>query len=311
MKKITHLFFAFAALIVVSCTKAEIVSYTPEPEMFEVKIGVGGAFSSEMTPYTKSTDDPYVTGIGVWACPENGTTYSPYAYGYFDNGNITVSLKSGYKYKFTAKSALFNGATRDYFCIATYRENTIGVVGIDGVENVFHYGNTVIAEYNPFGQVSTDAFYGETTDYVPSKGGSVSINLERVSFALRVFAQNLSDGVISVNLGGYGNITIDSSYTPEDVLYVLKYYAEGYRNPDHFEEIEVDATLTRADNVTVPLGAARIKVMKNQLTKLSINAAVPSSDNTFALTYSNSPVVENDEMNFEISAEETVDTPVN
>lgn len=303
------------ALFAVSCSKEGAVVETPEPEMIEVKIGVSGAITSELMPLTKGDGDETVLGIGVWSFSDDDGKYIPYAYGYFNSENIIVSLEKGKRYKFEAVSKT-GSFISGVFGNTTYLEGGETQKSwplYENVDNVFHYGNTVLSGRSGSPLLSADLYYGETSEYIPEEGIPVSIYLERVSFALRFIVNNLEDGEVAVTATSLGRTlgwTI-YSYNPESVVrkYAMFQYGESYRRPNYYEELNVNAEL-RVDDTTIQLGSAIIKVMRNRITKVVIDASLPSneSESGFNITYAYNVMIDRDEDTYTISLEESNDT---
>lgn len=310
-------------MMAVSCNKevapAEVTG--EEPEVYEVKIGMGGAITSEITELTKSGESNDIIGIDVWSCPENGDTYSPYAYGIFDSYNdIIVKLLSGYKYKFSARSAL-DSKDKNIFCNTSIDNKCWGPfaklkhvdlttthVSDSELDNSFHYTGEWLNDNCNY--TACDLYYGETSDYTPVEGESVTIDMERVSFGLSISVQNFSEGYVSIKITAIPDIKISYPNTSYYSLYCIRYFAESFRRDDYSEDLDMTAEWTNTDNVTVPLGTAKIKVMRNKLTKVKINAAAPTTDNAFSLQYSEDPLVDSEDDTYEIGGGEVIDTPV-
>ena len=303
------------ALFAVSCSKEETVVENPEPEMIEVKIGVGGAITSELMPFTKADGEETVLGIGVWSFSDDDGKYIPYAYGYFNNENIVVSLAKGNKYKFAVVSKT-GSFIRELFGYRTYLDGGGSHGSLpwpENVDNLFHYGNTVLSgdAFNPF--IAAELFYGETSEYFPEEGGSVSVILERVSYRLRLEVNNLTDGEVNVTMNYAGRNKSWELYPNAQIvnMFVMCQYGESYRNPNYYEEMDVVAEL-KADDIIIPLGSAKIKVMRNRMTKVVIDASLPSneSENGFNITYASKVMIDRPEDTYTISAVESGDTSI-
>lgn len=308
-------------MMAVSCNKESSTTEVAggEPEVFEVKIGMSGSITSEIEPMSKSgengEEDVLITGIDVWSCPIDGDTYTQYAYGLFNSTtNVTVKLLTGYKYRFRARTGkidLLNHWKTDYL----YEDGgTFWSCMMDEVDNIFHYGTGNSLSIKELGYPEGDLYYGETGEYTPTQSGVVTIDMERVSFCLSISVQNFSGGSVTVrNLEAYSklnDIVIAYPTTSSYSQHVIQRFGESFRNPDYYEELTISAELTNADNVTVPLGDATIKVKRNHITKIKINANPPATESQFSLLYSEDPVVDNEEDTYNIGGGETIDTPI-
>ena len=317
MKKALFAIGALSVMMAVSCNKESSTTEVAggEPEVFEVKIGMSGSITSEIEPMSKSgengEEDVLITGIDVWSCPIDGDSFTQYAYGLFDSTtDVTVKLLTGYKYRFRARTGKIDNfkkhKTDDFY--ATY--GGYDFLFLSHVENIFHYENSGISQRNDWYNEG-DLFFGETGEYTPTQGGTVTIDMERVSFCLSISVQNFSEGVVKVRSDQFRNdFVIEYPTTSFNSQYVMKDFGISFRNPDYYEEITISAELTNADNVTVPLGDATIKVKRNHITKVKINANPPTTESQFSLLYSEDPVVDNEEDTYNIGGGETIDTPI-
>lgn len=316
MKKTFYLFCAFATTIVVSCSKTETAIDTPEPEMFEVKIGVSGAFMSEQTNLTKSGNTKALVGINVWSSPVDSDVYTNYAYGVYDCDEIVVSLLSGYKYKFDVRSTYDYDKVIDSDGVSTKTDSPFskcirGLSFVGEITNTFKYTSDEYVYPYAMGYMPIELYYGEIDNYVPSDDASISVDLVKMSYGLSVEAQNLSTGYMSVTVGEVYQ-TFPVTLTVESPSY---YSIRAMRNlhrayVGNSEEIPVSAELHTDDNVTIPIGSTTIRVSRNKLTKLKINANPPTKDNSFSFTYSSETIVDDDTNNFELGGEDVIDTPV-
>ena len=111
MKKVT--LFKSAVLALLACVgiaacNNDATEVPTEPETYTVNLGwAGEILDVSYEPMTRvATDDLY--GIQVYSLPksveaEYDWDWNPYAYGLFDDPDkITITLASGYKYRFVA-----------------------------------------------------------------------------------------------------------------------------------------------------------------------------------------------------------------
>lgn len=313
MKKVLFAISTLAAMVAVSCNKESVPAETAseEPEVYEVKIGMGGAITFEQPVDTKATKEDILIGIDVWSCPENGSTYSHYAHGLYNVEDITVKLVSGYKYKFAARIAFDydDGEPGDKIW-GPFATSANG----SKITNQFSYQTS-----DPFTSLdcysgAIDLFYGEVDNFIPSSGCSVSIDMERMSYGLGITLTNFSEGYVTISLmTGRNNpitFTIEYPATTYYTNYALYGCIKSYSVPTYYEEPTISASLTDSNNVTVPLGSAKIKVMSNKLTKVKINASAPKTNAAFSFQYPEQPVADDGFENYEIGGDEVIDTPV-
>lgn len=315
------------SLLAVSCNKEEPSKnqVTGEPEVFEVKLGLVGAITSEMGPLTKDGEIDQLIGINVWSCPENGNKYSCYAYGLFDINDISVKLLTGYKYKFNARAVLEDREKVRSKYSETFRGPFMihnGVLGgswsTDGstLDNTMLYSAeryfTDECDYDAFAPV--DLYYGETGEYSPVEGGQVTIDMERVSFGLRIAVQNFSNGVVTVKIPEFAEekeIAIEYPSSQYYSIRAMNRYGLSYTYSDYTENITVSAQLTDENDVTTSLGSATVTIKKNKLIKININATPPSETNGVTFNYANESLIDNSDDTYNIGGGENIETPIN
>lgn len=317
MKKVLLAISSLAALMAVSCNKETPSNgVTEEPEIYEVKIGLSGAITSEITDFTKSGDDDTydLIGIDVWSCPEGGDTYTRYAYGLFGNNNdITIKLIGGYKYKFAARSADGYKAWSIDDGIASFYGPFDCGVEYTPLDNNFHYEATHgFTDFFAFLE-PCELFYGETVDFIPAANSSVSIDMVRISCGVDITVDNLSEGSVTVKLASWADtatIMLIPSSPSYNSCFILPYLDKSFSDATYYEELTVSAEWTNADNVTMPLGSTKVKVMANKLTKIKINATAPTTNTAFSFQYPTDPITDDGGDPYEIGGGETTDTPI-
>ena len=153
MEKLRKFLAAITALIacvgMTSCSSEnDLPGNEAEQEFYTVRLGWGGELDVTYEPLTRAdaTDDLY--GIQVYSTPdielEDGEeiTWTPYAYGLFDNTDISINLLKGYKYKFVAtmivdgKNKIWSLDSGDYN-VPFFVQGTIE--GFCPISNTFDY----------------------------------------------------------------------------------------------------------------------------------------------------------------------------
>lgn len=191
-----------------SSCKKEIEPQIQTEETVLVSVGFGGEITVSNEPLSTKAGTPTndLYGINVYYdVNKDGNINTNYAYGLFDNiGDMTIPLLSGHKYKFEC-TLVKEGKTRlESSNIGKY-EAPFGQI----LENKFVLGtNTTMdgikdgasrlkGETNNTQTPKLDRYYGETTDYVPTTGGTVIINLIRTSFGAKFVVTGLvNDGTL-------------------------------------------------------------------------------------------------------------------
>ena len=124
MKKVT--LFKSAVLALLACVgiaacNNDATEVPTEPETYTVKLGWAGEIldvSYEPMATRAASNDLY--GIQVYSLPKSAEAeydwdWNPYAYGLFDDPDkITITLASGYKYRFVA-TMIKDGKNKIYF----------------------------------------------------------------------------------------------------------------------------------------------------------------------------------------------------
>ena len=195
-------------------------------ETYTISFNLGGEFiSTSETPLSRTEVTPKkIYGINVYYKKDGDEEpyYSPYAYGLFDNiENMTISLIGGYKYKFECSMVKNDADTLyhdDSMYYAPFHQGKLNYDIYKGtiLENKFNISTTNYIQIQglKFGETSlkgkrgyndianypqTDRFYGELTDYVPSKNGVANIDLKRTAFGLKFIITPPVDGTLSIS----------------------------------------------------------------------------------------------------------------
>ncbi|MDC7179649.1 hypothetical protein [Bacteroides cellulosilyticus] len=301
-------------------------------ETYTISFNLGGEFlSTSETPLSRTEVVPKkVYGINVYSKKDGETNYSPYAYGLFDNiQDMTVSLISGYKYKFEC-SMVQNDADTLYHDDNTYyapfQQGTLNYDVYKGtiLENKFHVsttssvqikglksGKTSLKGKRGFNDTAnspqTDRFYGELTDYVPTKDGVANINLKRTAFGLKFIVTPPIDGTLSVNPGrSYDNVyngpdikvSADESMLTFSSMYTFFQVYECWQMENYAEELTIQLTWKRANGATQTFEKT-ITVKRNVLTTVNVNVNGSSTDSSLGVKEDDTPMGnENVDMNF-------------
>lgn len=298
-----YLFIIMAAIILASCGNEEnlpVEPLKPEPpevpteqEYIQVPIGFAGEITSITTePFARADEakDNYV--FQVYAKPDNEeyASYKYYAYGFFDNKeDMIINLKTGYKYKFDV-SMVVDGSERVYH----YSLNSSGWAD---VSNTFYISSTEYVRFmyegyiylrNPretFSRPNIDRFYGEATDYVPVEGGTVQINMKRVSFGVKLIAKDFNSGKVEVCIEDAPIITMNSAdgNTAQDII-SFKNLSGGYKAPDtYFENIPVNIVWIKPDGARVPVASKKVEFTRSDWTTIEFTIKENSTGNNFDL----------------------------
>jgi hypothetical protein len=224
-----------------SCSSDDVVTPdSQEPKEYTVSIGLGGEILEiTQTPLSRTEvakNDLY--GIQVFSKSKTGNAnYVPFAYGLFDDvSNVSVTLTDNNFYKFQV-TKIVDGKTKlmtewdgkiNGYCEPFGRYSYHGGSIVYACNNTITYsstnsfsgldkGLTFLDETNDEGSVdtyhtpNTDRYYGEMTGYTPSQNGTISIEMKRSVFGMKVKADGLNDGYLEVSVGGSPTMVLTSS----------------------------------------------------------------------------------------------------
>ena len=269
-----------------------VVPSEPETEKFiQVPIGFSGEILKVTdSPLSRADDAKDWYAFQVYSAPEDGSEgYSYYAYGFFDNKeNMIINLKEGYKYKFDV-SMVVDGSEKVYkFSLTNAGWATIGnsfMISSDEHVRYMYEGYLYINEpWETFDRPNVDRFFGRTTDYVPTEGGKVEINMKRVSFGAKFVAKDFTEGSLEISVEGAPtiNLAASSGSEIEDIISFNK-LENAYTNDDYSESIPVNITWVKADNARVPIASEPVAFKRNRLTTVEFTVKENTSSSTFDL----------------------------
>ena len=256
--------------------------------------------------------------------------YQNYAYGLFDNiQDMTISLIGGYKYKLecsmvqndvdtlyykqqingnieyyapfhkgTSNNYSFYGvALENKFNIST-TYNSIRFIGLQGGLSSTK-GNTISSTYPRL-----DRFYGELTDYIPTKEGVAKIDLKRTAFGFKFVVTPPTDGTLSVNNNYSGidpNIKISSGDSTVEMSSMYTFY-DVYRCWEvekYTEDFTIKLTWVRGNGATQTFEKV-VTAKRNVMTTINVNVNGSSTDSSLGVKEEDTPMgSENVDMNFD------------
>ncbi|UYU48287.1 hypothetical protein [Bacteroides nordii] len=301
-------------------------------ETYTISFNLGGEFiSTSETPLSRTEVTPKkIYGINVYYKKDGDTWYQNYAYGLFDNiQDMTISLISGYKYKFECTMvqndadtlyhedntyyAPFHQATLSYDIYkGTVLENKFNVsttsyIQIQGLKS----GKTSLKGKRGYNDIATspqtDRFYGELTDYVPTKDGVANINLKRTAFGLKFIVTPPTDGTLFVNPershdnvynGPEIKVSADESTLTFSSMYTFFQVYECWQMENYTDDLTITLTWERANGATQTF-MRTITVKRNVLTTVNVNVNGSSTDSSLGVKEDDTPIGnENVDMNF-------------
>ena len=187
----------------VSCSNDDENIPVISDEFIDVPLQIKTNFSVDITdePINRSTAEQPVYAIDVLEINPNTSQTSSYAFGFFKSiGNLSIKLnkykkyviKAALYYNYFDKNQFYSTDTKTYTYYKTYTDNFIYIsegffYGIDA----WHMPNT---EYSTNEFIEGDGFYGINQEFSPSTNQTCSIDLERISSAVEVIIEGLTEG---------------------------------------------------------------------------------------------------------------------
>lgn len=284
-----------STLFFFSCSSSNDEIETPiQPEnekYFQVPIGFSGEILNiTESPLSRTGEAKDWYAFQVYSAPEDGSQeYSYYAYGFFDNKkDMIINLKEGYKYRFDV-CMVVDGSEKVYtFSLVNAGWTTIGnSFMISSEEHVRYMYEGYLYIQNPwdtYNRPNVDRFFGRTTDYIPTEGGSVDIDMKRVSFGAKFVAKDFTEGSLEISVEGAPMIKLEASEgnEVEDII-SFNNLESAFTNNDYSESIPVNITWVKTDNVRVPIASEAIDFKRNRLTTIEFIVKENTSSNTFSL----------------------------
>ena len=298
-------------------------------ETYTISFNLGGEFiSTSETPLSRTEVAPKkIYGINVYYKKDGDMNY---AYGLFDNiEDMTISLIEGHKYKFECSMVREDADTLYHDNEIYYAPfNQLGITnhkyrGI-ALENKFNISTTNYVYFGglKIGTMSTsgyydyydcqsdypksDRFYGELTDYVPTKDGVANIDLKRTAFGFKFIVTPPVDGTLFINNIYTNNGSINSNIKLSADDNILEYssmytFYEVYKCwqvEKYSKDFTIQLTWERANGATQTFEKT-ITAKRNVLTTININVNGGTTDSSLGVKEDDTPMGnENVDMNF-------------
>lgn len=323
MKKTLILLMGIGLLL--SCSKDTVIVDEPiGPKEYTVSLGFSGEITEISESPLRSTESNDLYGIQVYAIPTQGSSdYKPYAYGLFDDkASMTIKLLEGYEYKFISTMIVdgkirLNSYNESYYAPFYTNDNT-------PLRNAFTYSSSKEMNglshgwanlKNPtsiFYRPNLDRYYGQVEGYAPSENGSVSINMKRVVFGIKVVIEGMTDGQVKVSLSEAPDLYIDYPTTEIQDLFTFfntyPYQNSLWTNDDYSETITLSVNWLKEDGAEVPIVTQDVLFKRNMLTTIRVKISDAQLDNSLTLTTESTEM--GDGGTIELEGDGGIDTPV-
>ena len=306
-------------------------------ETYTISFNLGGEFiSTSETPLSRTEVAPKkIYGINVYYKKDGNTWYDNYAYGLFDNiQDMTISLISGYRYKFECtmiqndNDIIYHDKNGYYgrpFMSGDNYNGDYNANTVTQLTNKFHvstttyrqldyikYGTTDVCTESSFVRSNypkTDRFYGELTDYIPTKDGVANIDLKRTAFGLKFIVTPPVDGKlyissITTNDNSYHSINSNVEVSADDnilessSMYTFYEVYECWQAENYTKDFTIRLKWKRANGATQTFEEV-ITVKRNVMTTVNVNVNGGTTDSSLGVKEDDTPMGnENVDMNF-------------
>ena len=174
----------------------------------------------------------------------------------------------------------------------------------------------------------TDRYYGETTDYFPTEGGVVSIEMKRCVFGMKLNVTGVIDGSLTIffddfddNSGSIPNYSsayivigdITSDYSAEEAIYtfedIYQCWSDAMLGNTYYKNMYMHVIWERGNSVTQTLETKQVSFKRNVLTTFNVNLNGASDENGFNLDIESGEMTD-ENVDFEFDAGDMEDTPV-
>lgn len=164
----------------------------------------------------------------------------------------------------------------------------------------------------------TDRYYGETTDYVPTEGGVVSIEMKRCVFGMKLNVTGVTDGSLRISIGdedgevfSFDDITSDMSFEKTIVTFddIYECWERAMRSYAYRTYMDMEITWRRGNGIEQNLGTQQVSFKRNTLTTINININGSSEDNMINFNIESGEMLE-ENVDINIDAGDMEETPV-
>lgn len=171
----------------------------------------------------------------------------------------------------------------------------------------------------------TDRYYGETTDYIPTEGGVVSIEMKRCVFGMKLNVTGVTDGSLTIffdeNNGSSTSYSdayivikdITSDYVAEENIYtfedIYQCWSDAMLSNTYYKNMYMHILWKRENSVTQTLETKQVSFKRNVLTTVNINLNGALDENGFNLDIESGEMTD-ENADFEYDAGDMEDTPV-
>lgn len=240
-----------------------------ENKTYRISLGMTGEILRVgESPLLKSPEN-HLYGIQIYSKPSGSTgNYTPYGYGLFDDrSRMEVVVTGGKVYKFQVtmvvdgKDKVYKAGSMGYRLpfamngtMSINPDNTVVYSETNSLPGLIS-GSTQMSD-GTFQRPQTDRYYGEVSDYVPTEGGNVQIDMKRVVFGVGFNFAAFSEGTITVKIQDSPDIVITSGNTSGiEKIITFSDVRSAWLTNGYSEILPVSITWKKADNSTRQIAA--------------------------------------------------------
>lgn len=291
------LFLPLLVLCLSGCMMEELDKESPVQEAKEYLVPIkmaGEILEIEEGPLTKAGENNDLYGFQINSKKAGETSYSPYAYGLFDDiSDVKVKLISGAEYEFIC-TMVRDGKSK----VHGYRYEDCGSpfeMVFEENSNDFTYSTSKsyddglsrgFTEYDTeryYAIPNTDRYYGVLKDVTASSGSSISINMQRVVFGLKCVADGLTEGELKIRIRKYAyddspylSIKTRGDQSVEEIYTFDSFYLDD--NGDLSRTYTLEVTHIHADNTQEIIVNESMTFKRNKKTIVTIKIKKSNGD---------------------------------
>ena len=292
------LFLPLLVLCLSGCMMEELDKESPVQEAKEYLVPIkmaGEILEIEEGPLTKAGENNDLYGFQINSKKAGETSYSPYAYGLFDDiSDVKVKLISGAEYEFIC-TMVRDGKNRIDF--TSFDGNvSYGCPFAGGIKNIFVYSTGVYENHNSLNEgmaaldnhiyylPNIDRYYGKIDAVPPVSTAFVSINMKIVVFGLECIIEGLIEGELKVKLNDkykLGGSPVVSIITGGDMSFEDIYTFDSFEediNGDLSRTYGLEVTHMHSDNTQEIIVNEPVSFKRNKKTIVTIKINKDAND---------------------------------
>lgn len=287
------LFLPLLVLCLSGCMMEELDKESPAQEAKEYLVPIkmaGEILEIEEGPLTKAGENNDLYGFQINSKKAEETSYSPYAYGLFDDiSNVKIKLISGAEYEFVCtmvrdgKNKISSNIDNKVFGnpFSIQKENKFVYSASESHNYGFCRGLSHMKDEAFYDLPNTDRYYGVIENISPASITSIQLNMKRMVFGLKCVAEGLTEGELKIRLVGYRDANSPYFFIKANNLqYVENIFTfNEFENSDVFSKnYTLEAVLIHADNTQEIIVSKLVTFKRNKKTIITIKINKDAND---------------------------------